>query len=312
MNYNYYFKTKKDLCKDRFSTFFIIIIKKLDAIFDSISKKHLDGPPNCFSYFTKVRVLFLNILKLFDCSNDEKKIIINSYDKNEIKNILESCIVKEFSIYNSKSLIKFLKYDKMLEELIILCNFFELTFIYDTTINSYYPKFINIDKIYGLSNNYVTNGEFFEFIKNNCYKDSTLWSNEGLKWNISYTKEIPYFWEFSGGQMYIKKFNKYYLLKDIFNEPVQNISYYEAEAYCNFRNSQLPSIDDLKYFYDSYNTNCQKNYLWEWTRNTTDKFSYCYGGSYYNNLIISDINDISKYDKSAQHYFTGFRLKKKV
>ena len=41
-------------------------------------------------------------------------------------------------------------------------------------------------------------------------------------------REIPYFWNLVNIRILI-------LAKEIFNEPVQNISYYEAK-YCNFRN----------------------------------------------------------------------------
>jgi len=312
MNYNYFLKRKEDLCKDRFATYYLILIKKIESIMEAFSRKHLDGPPDCFSFFTKVRTSFLKILKIFNFSYNEKFLLLNSYNKNHIKNILISCIMKEFSVSNLKSLKKFLQLEKILEELIIICHFFELPFTYNFNIDYYNKKIIYINKQNILSNNYVTNKDFLQFVNSNCYNDSTLWSSDGLKWVASYPKNHPYFWEKNGGKMYIKKFNRYYEIEKIFNQPLENISYYEAEAYCNFMDCDLPTVKDLRYLYNGYNTKYQKSYLWEWTKNDIDKFSKCYGGSYFNNLIINNINDTCDYDKSAQHFFTGFRLKKKV
>mgnify|MGYP006137065769 CR=1 FL=1 len=312
MDYNYFLKSKEDLCKNRFASYYLILIKKIESIMDAYSIKHLDGPPDCFSFFTKVRILFLKILKIFDFSYNEKYLLLNSYNKNNIKNILISCIMKEFSVSNLKSLNKFLKLEKILEELIMICHFFELPFTNDFNIDIYKKKRIYINKHNILSNNYVTNKDFLHFVNSNCYSDSTLWSPDGLKWNSSYPKNHPYFWEKTGTTMYIKKFNRYYEIKEVLNQPLENISYYEAEAYCNFMDCELPSIKDLRYLYNRYNITYQKSYLWEWTKNKADTYSDCYGGSYYNNLIINNINDICKYNKSAQHFFTGFRLKKKV
>ena len=49
-----------------------------------------------------------------------------------------------------------------------------------------------------------------------------------------------------GDLWYVKKFDNFIKLFDLVKQPIENISYYEAEAFCNYKNAFLPELDDLK------------------------------------------------------------------
>jgi gamma-glutamyl hercynylcysteine S-oxide synthase len=114
----------------------------------------------------------------------------------------------------------------------------------------------------------VTNGEFLAFVEAGGYRNSRYWSNEGWHWletggapeleksfskffnkNIDEKSELtglsarldhPVYWRReANGRWTQRVFDQYFPLHE--NMPVVHVSWYEAEAYCNWANRRLPT-----------------------------------------------------------------------
>ncbi len=72
----------------------------------------------------------------------------------------------------------------------------------------------------------VTCGQYRNFMESNGYQNSDWWSADGWKWLQSAKVDRPLYWSENPA------FN---------NHPVCGVSWYEAEAYCNFIGKRLPS-----------------------------------------------------------------------
>lgn len=127
------------------------------------------------------------------------------------------------------------------------------------------------------------NHEYQEFVFAGGYNEKKYWSYRGWKWRVEkLKKEHPYFW--------CKRENKWYRLHfDVMkplepNEPVVHVSYYEAEAYANYRNSRLPTEKEYVYLL----TNGGKTeYPWGNDRNLCSLYSNM--NFTYNDVVPVDI-----------------------
>jgi hypothetical protein len=313
-----YYSNLNNIDEDICANIYIQIIDKLKTIFNIIPYNKIMGPPSEFSYFNKVIDYIFNIIKLFEADPKFYQNIINysSYKNNNyIISTLESIISDKFHLLDNRSFIlKCCALSDIIEELYTICHFFQFKInhsnIYPTfNIKNYYKEIIlnNNNKLF-IQINCVSNIDFLNFILDNGYSTTKYWSNNGLKWLNNYPKNIPYFWKFSNNIWYLKQFDKYIKISDIPYLPIQNISYHEVEAYCNYKNVKLPKlkhyqiISSEQYYDQFYFCN-----VWEWMSTNNKNQAQCFGGSLYNKLLIKNINDIKIFNKSAQHYFTGFR-----
>lgn len=97
---------------------------------------------------------------------------------------------------------------------------------------------------YMIDNTPVTNGEFLEFIKDGGYKNFRWWLSDGWEAVNRSKWDAPMYWEKDdpedsgwykcdfGGKRYIENFP---------DEPVTNVSYYEADAFAKWAGKRLPT-----------------------------------------------------------------------
>jgi 5-histidylcysteine sulfoxide synthase/putative 4-mercaptohistidine N1-methyltranferase len=125
----------------------------------------------------------------------------------------------------------------------------------------------------------VSNGEFLEFVKENGYERSELFSTEGKNW-LSYTKtKCPHFWIKKGEDFYLREINREIPLP--LNYPV-DVNVYEAEAFCAYKSLKLgfevrlPSEDEYYALYEYTNANKKEANigLIQFNQSSVDKYKF--------------------------------------
>jgi ergothioneine biosynthesis protein EgtB len=167
----------------------------------------------------------------------------------------------------------------------------------------------------------VSNGEFIEFIEDDGYDNFSNWLADG--WDI--VKEegwrAPLYWE-SKDHTWMKKDFRGFREIDL-DEPVTNVSYYEADAYAKWAGKRLPTEAEWEKA-ASWNEDLQKKSLFPWGNSTrpTSKHSnllesslwgpskigsYPAGKSYYG--CHQMIGDVWEWTSSEYILYPGFKSK---
>ena len=85
----------------------------------------------------------------------------------------------------------------------------------------------------------ITHGEFLEFVEAGGYKDYRYWLMEGWAWVNEHKKDMPFYWFKVDGKW---KHVTLHGLQDIdWDLPMTHISYYEANAFANWKSMRLPT-----------------------------------------------------------------------
>jgi len=106
---------------------------------------------------------------------------------------------------------------------------------------------------FSISRTLVTNGEFQKFVEEGGYERPEFWSQGGRKWlkrelNLNFgsgepplfgTIRHPFHWRQQEGRWFERVFNRWLPLEP--GHPVKQISYWEAEAFCNWAGRRLPT-----------------------------------------------------------------------
>ena len=165
----------------------------------------------------------------------------------------------------------------------------------------------------------VTNGEYMKFIEQGGYDDYKYWLSDG--WDL--VKEngwkAPLYWEIGKDGIWVKKDFRGVRRIDP-DEPVVNVSYYEADAYARWARMRLPTEaewekaacwdDDLKaktiYPWgneppESQHANLLESYQWGPSR----VGSYPSGKSYYG--CHQMVGDVWEWTSSEYVLYPGFR-----
>ncbi len=86
----------------------------------------------------------------------------------------------------------------------------------------------------------VTNRRFAEFVDAGGYGRQEFWSDEGWDWRTGTEHEAPQGWTRQvGGGWLVRRFGHVVDLDP--GEPVQHVSYHEAEAFARFSDARLPT-----------------------------------------------------------------------
>ncbi len=85
----------------------------------------------------------------------------------------------------------------------------------------------------------MTNGRYLEFVLDGGYEKTSLWSEPGWAWRAAEDVTLPLGWQRSGDEIVRLRFGHTEALPP--NEPVQHVSFYEADAFARWADKRLPT-----------------------------------------------------------------------
>ena len=142
------------------------------------------------------------------------------------------------------------------------------------------PCFEKKIKEFSVSKYPITEKMFLEFIKNDGYKNNEYWCRNSLLWRDKNNIKLPLYWKYENNQYFKILNNTKYSVET--NLPITNISYFEAKAYCKWKNVRLPTESEFEYI----STNMGKT-LFPWGDSNKDT------NINYKNYILSVENNVN-------------------
>lgn len=140
----------------------------------------------------------------------------------------------------------------------------------------------------------VTNGIYLKFIEDGGYEDFRFWLSDGWDAVKKNGWEAPMYWEKEDGKWLRHDFRGKIKINE--NEPVCNLSYYEADAYCKWAKKRLPTEAEWEKA-ACWNETRQKKTIYPWgDEPPTENHA---------NLLESYIwapSEIGSYPKGKSHY----------
>jgi iron(II)-dependent oxidoreductase len=97
----------------------------------------------------------------------------------------------------------------------------------------------------------VTNGEYAAFVEAGGYAEASLWSDEGWAWREAEEADMPLYWQGEESS----------------REPVQHISFHEAEAYACWAGKRLPTEAEWEKAVKTVGNELEHmtGAVWQWT-----------------------------------------------
>lgn len=108
------------------------------------------------------------------------------------------------------------------------------------------PRYKHYLYPFAINQSLVTNGEFLAFIQDNAYSQSKFWLSQGWDWVTNEKIQHPLYWTLIDGQWY--EYTLHGLAQLDLNRPLVHISYFEADAFANWKNHRLPTEQELEVY----------------------------------------------------------------
>lgn len=99
---------------------------------------------------------------------------------------------------------------------------------------------------FSMSQSLVTNGEFLEFIEDNGYSKSKYWLSQGWDWVNQQQIQHPLYWTMVGENWH--EYTLHGLIPLDLSKPLVHISYFEADAFANWKKLRLPTEQEFEVF----------------------------------------------------------------
>jgi iron(II)-dependent oxidoreductase len=111
----------------------------------------------------------------------------------------------------------------------------------------------------------VTNDAYATFMTEGGYEDSVLWSAEGWHWREAEAVEAPLFWQRAGDGWLRRRFDALEPLPP--EEPVQHVSWWEADAFARWAGKRLPTEAESEKAARTAESEIEhlRGAVWQWT-----------------------------------------------
>tara|TARA_B100000575_G_scaffold278293_1_gene265453 strand:- start:837 stop:2261 length:1425 start_codon:yes stop_codon:yes gene_type:complete len=224
---------------------FELYIKLMNDLEDYINLKKI----------TNIETYLIMLGLLHNEMHNEAFIFTNLYQSNLINIKLTHLDIYKYEISKdeiSKDEISKDDYNNHLIKNIEFIDYNGGTFIQGHNYNTEYLVFDNespqfekkIDN-FKISKYPITEYQYLLFIKSNGYINNKYWSRNGYLWKERNNISLPLYWVNVNNNHFKKINNTLYSVNT--NLPITNISYYEAEAYCNWKGVRLPNESEFEF-----------------------------------------------------------------
>jgi iron(II)-dependent oxidoreductase len=111
----------------------------------------------------------------------------------------------------------------------------------------------------------VTNADYATFIGEGGYAERALWEDEGWTWRQGEDAEAPLFWQRDGKRWLRRRFDVLEPVPPA--EPVQHVSWWEADAYARWAGKRLPSEPEWEKAAGAHGSELEhlRGAVWQWT-----------------------------------------------
>lgn len=99
---------------------------------------------------------------------------------------------------------------------------------------------------FSICDSLVTNGDFLAFMQDKGYAQAKYWLSQGWDWVESGSIQHPLYWVMVDGQWH--EYTLHGLIPLDLNRPLVHISYFEADAFANWKGHRLPTEQELEIF----------------------------------------------------------------
>lgn len=136
------------------------------------------------------------------------------------------------------------------------------------------PKHSVLNQVHSIANRLVSNSEWLQFINDGGYQDYRWWLDAGWAWLQAEKISSPLYWS-KDSQNKMFRFSLYGNSPLDMQEPVSNISYFEADAFARWASQNIPELAGARlpteFEWETFaKSNSKVDYdlfdkVWQWT-----------------------------------------------